>query len=281
MEIKLGRFQNISNYEYHNLMPYAYSNSDLVSFIDSPSNLIQKRNGPRKETAALNFGQALHARLEHHENQDDYLKLVAVPPSVDRRTKEGKDLHAKFELESVDKIVLKPDEWDTLENMLEGMRCHPDGNRVLNAKGFREETFVWIDKDTGVICKCRPDKWIAESQFGLPEYLVTDWKSIDNIKKSLEREIQSVIFERKYYMQAALMVDGMKEVLNKEIDFFFTFMEKTGKYRTYLAVPDKAMIEKGRELYKRQLEGIAECQKKDLWTGFKDISLPAYALVEI
>lgn len=273
----LGRFEGVSNETYHNELTYAVSKSDLDAVELSPSNLIQKRNGPRVESDALLFGQAFHARLEHFDNQDAYLNMVAVPPSLSRATKEGKEAHAKFEAENAGKLILDSKEWDLLENMLLAVKAHPDANALLSAKGIAEETFVWQDPDTGVICKCRPDKRLLEAPAGLPDGMVLDWKTARSCER---RDLRNSIAEYRYHVQAAFYLDGIRAVLGHDVGpFVHAFIEKGNRFRVVLGVVGEHSIEEGRKAYKAELAKIAECQKDNVWPGFVDFELPTWALL--
>src|SRR5690606_14217060 len=130
---------------------------------------------------------------------------------------------------------------------------------LLEAKGINEETFVWQDEDTGVICKCRPDKRIIEPPSGLPDGIIIDWKTIDSCSF---KNIQNSIGEYYYDMQAAFVLDGIKAVLGHDVGpFVNVFMEKGNRFRVVCGVLDDGSIEEGRRLYKEQLEKIAQCQK--------------------
>lgn len=273
-EVKLGRFQNVSNETYHKEMLYAYSKTDLEYSMLSMSNMVQRRMGPQQDSEALEFGSALHLRLEHYNDQDAYLKLIAAAPKADKRTVAGKAIHEAFEATSKGKIILDTEKWDLLENMLKAVQAHPDANALLNAKGINEETFVWQDPDSGVICKCRPDKRLLEAPPGLPDHIVLDWKSARscNIK-----DLRNEIGERYHDMQAAIVLDGIKAVLGHDVGpFVNVFIEKGNKMRVVLGVVDEDSIEIGRRLYKDQLMKIADSQKSGIWPGFVDFSLPAW-----
>ena len=275
MKVELGRFEGVPSDIYHNKMAYAYSRSDIDAVSMSPSNLIQKRNGPRNETDSLLFGQAFHARMEHHDNESTYLKLVAVPPALSRATKEGKEAHAKFEAENKGKLILDTKEWDLLENMLLSLKAHPDANALLTTKGLAEETFVWRDPDTGIICKCRPDKRLLEAPPGLPEHMVIDWKTA---RACDFKSLRDSIGENRYHVQAAFYLDGIKAVLGHDVGpFVNVFIEKGNRFRVVLGVLTDDAIEEGRRIYKANLVKIAECEKTKVWPGFVDFNLPTWA----
>lgn len=271
-----GKYTDVTNEQYHRELLGAYSKSDLDAMALSPSNLIQKRNGPRVQSDALSFGQAFHARMEHHANQAEYLKLVAVPPSISRVSKEGKEAHAKFEAENSSKLVLDTKDWDTLENMLGAVCAHPDARSLLVADGVNEETFIWQDRDTGVWCKCRPDKRITRAPQGLPNNMVIDWKTSADCSP---HKLQSSIAEYRYHVQAAFYLDGISQVMGHPVGpFVNVFIEKGRSYRVVLGVLEEGAIQVGRDLYKAALARISECEETNVWPGFVDFSLPTWAI---
>lgn len=276
-QVLLGRFENITNEQYHKELLHAFSKSDLTAMMLSPSNMVQRRVGPSKPSDAKEFGTAFHARLEHYNNEDAYLKMVAVPPTADKRTKEGKAAHEAFEKANTAPIVLDPKEWDLLENMLLAVKSHPDANELLMAEGINEETFIWKDEETGVICKCRPDKRITKAPLGMPDNIIIDWKTAASCER---KDLQNAIGERYYDMQAALITDGVAAVLGHSVGpFVNVFIEKGRDFRVVLGVVDDASIEEGRRLYKEQLRQIAYCQKNNSWPGFVDFSLPTWRVL--
>lgn len=277
--VKLGVFTDISNESYHRELLFAHSKTDLVAMMLSPSNMIQRRKGPSNPSDAKDFGTAFHSRMEHFNNQDAYLSMVAVPPTADKRTKEGKAAHEEFNANNKAPIVLDQKEWDLLENMLLAVKAHPDANELLLAEGIAEETFIWVDEETGVICKCRPDKRITKAPLGMPDGMIIDWKTAASCER---RDLQNAIGERYYDMSAALTLDGIQAVTGVSPGpFVNVFIEKGRDFRVVLGVVDDASIEEGRRLYKEQLRKIAQCNKDKIWPGFVDFSLPAWRLLGV
>lgn len=271
----LGCFPNIPLEDYHKNMKHAFSKSDLDAFALSASNLQQKREGLDIKTDSYDFGRAFHARIEHYNDEGKYLSMVAVPPSCDKRSNENKKLHADFDRDNANKLIIDQKEWDSLENMLKNLKAHPDGNALLEAEGIAEETFIWQDKESGVICKCRPDKRILKAPSGLPDHMIIDWKTTASTSLyDLSRDM----LDYRYHVQAAFYLDGIRECLGHDVGpFVHVFIEKSVRFRTYaIPLPDRA-IEKGRKIYKAELAKIAECQKDKIWPGFIDLDLPEYA----
>jgi exodeoxyribonuclease VIII len=74
-----------------NQRPLSYSS--LKAFSISPKHFINYRNKPKETTPALTYGQALHCMLLEPQEFNDTFTIM---PSVDKRTKEGKEIFAAF-----------------------------------------------------------------------------------------------------------------------------------------------------------------------------------------
>ena len=111
---------------------------------------------PEEEAkSALNMGTALHAMVFETERFGD---LVAVAPKVDRRTKEGKALYAKFVEESQGKTVLTSAEWCDVNGMYAAITSNRSAVQLLTMPGgIRETPIRWLDSGTGLWCKGKPD----------------------------------------------------------------------------------------------------------------------------
>lgn len=270
-----GCFEGIPSSVYHKELP-GYSKTDLDAAEISAANVIQRRKFGEVDSDSLRLGQAMHFRLEHFDNEAEYLAGVLAAPKVDKRTTIGKEAWAKFEAESANssKIILTQEEWDENEELVRAMCAHPEAHLLLKTKGLNEETFIWQDKDTGVICRIRPDRRLLEAPKGLPENIVIDWKTIKSCDK---REISKSIYDRRYHVQAAFITDGLKAVLGIDATFVNVFIEKGPFKRIVCAVMPDHDIDRGRQEYKKNLATIAQCEQSGIWPGFVDIGLPDWS----
>ena len=103
-------------------------------------------------TANMKLGTAFHAQILEGDQFDE---LVAISPSVDRRTKAGKEAHAKF-LETVgDKTVITYDQAETMMKMHESCLAHPEVVRLMEQCYATEfQSFFEI---SGMECKAMID----------------------------------------------------------------------------------------------------------------------------
>jgi hypothetical protein len=103
-------------------------------------------------TSNMKLGTAFHARVLEHERFDE---LVAISPSVDRRTKAGKEAHAKF-LETVgDKTVITQDQFDLVDAMSLACFYHPEVVRLM--KQCYATEFQSFFEFSGMECKAMID----------------------------------------------------------------------------------------------------------------------------
>ena len=105
-----------------------------------------------KPTANMKLGTAFHAAILETENFEE---LVAVSPDVDKRTKDGKEVHAKF-LENVgDKTIITHDQFEKMQVMQMSCLAHPEVLSLLE-KCHATEFQTTFDFDN-VKCKAMID----------------------------------------------------------------------------------------------------------------------------
>lgn len=87
-----------------------------------------------------------------------------IAPEVNRRTNAGKEQEKEF-LEMCEKENITPitnEDNRKLSLMKDSTMAHPIARWCLEAKGIAESSIYWKDKDTDILCRCRPDKLIQE-----------------------------------------------------------------------------------------------------------------------
>jgi hypothetical protein len=159
--------------------------------------------------------------------------------------------------------------------MLLAIKAHPDATKLLTSKGENEETFIWQDEDTGLYCRCRPDRRVNDDLSWLPSNLLIDWKTTRSCDI---RDLRQSILSYGYHIQAAFYTDGYEKTTgNKAGGFVNVFVEKSPPFRVVLGVLTETAITEGRYQYKKALTKIAQCEKQHYWPGFVDFDLPEYA----
>ena len=96
----------------------AISHSGIVQLLKSPEHYLQYKMGSVEPTPAMEFGLAFHSFvLEPEAFSKDYV----LAPKFDRRTKEGKETAAKWDVEKCGQ--------DTLDRRADGHACRNEGER--------------------------------------------------------------------------------------------------------------------------------------------------------
>mgnify|MGYP003658739158 FL=1 len=105
-----------------------------------------------KATPNMKLGTAFHAKILELPEYDN---LIVVSPDCDKRTKAGKETHAKF-LETVgEKTVITPDQSQLVENMAEACMKHPQVQRLIE-ECYGVEMEIDFDFDD-MACKSKID----------------------------------------------------------------------------------------------------------------------------
>lgn len=265
-----GVFAGINGDSYHQELP-GISKTSIELAALSPANMIARNNRQAdSESEALLLGKMLHSRIEFHNDIEKYKALFVQMPAF---TGEG-SRKAKADWVEVNKANVVIDEGQALdiENLFLGLVANPQSKALMDADGIYEETVIWTDTESGVLCKCRPDKRLF-SFLGAP--MVVDWKTIRGDKFS-KKGISDAIFEHSYHVSAAFTIDGLKAVGKDVSSYVFVFVQKAAP-NNVLCVPAREIdIDIGRRKYKAILKQIAECQKTGVYPGFIDIGLPEW-----
>ena len=270
--MKPGIYQTLSNEEYH--AGPGISQSALSVVARSPlhywARYVDPNREPSKQTDAMRLGTAIHmAVLEPAE----FGRRYHAAPSVDRRTKEGKaEYQAASERAETEGAMLLPlDDAMTCLAIAQQVRKHPTARRLF-ADGRAEQSIYWTDRETGLLCRARPD-WLTGR-------MMVDLKSTDDA--SLE-SFQRSAWNYRYWMQAAWYMDGWEEVTGERLDaFVFAAFEKSAPYACAFYFADEGMLDRGRQEYRKLLRIVADCQAANEWPGYpaevRALGVPTWAI---
>lgn len=264
--MKTGLFDNITHDEYHSIE--AVSNSYLSRLKKCPAAAKIKQ----EETASMTFGSAFHALLL--EGLEVFNERFVVAPEINRRTNAGKAEYAEFLTENADKTIISKDDYNTSCEMVNAVIAHPFAIRLLY-EGKSEMTCLWKDKETGLYCKCRPDR-VPNGDYGV----IVDIKTTRSANKD---SFTRSIIQYGYHRQAAYYLDGFKAVANSNVDtFIFIAVEKEPPYMVGCFALSDADLDYGRMRYRELMEKELEYREQGLYPHYEDeglqqISLPQWA----
>ncbi|WP_244208770.1 PD-(D/E)XK nuclease-like domain-containing protein [Xenorhabdus ehlersii] len=244
------------------------SKSQLDIIDQAPAELIWQRTAPvdEEKIKSLDIGTALHCLLLE---PDEFGKRFAIEPKLDRRTKTGKEEAEEFSLNNKDKIILTQEESRKLLIMRDSAMAHPIAKWCLEATGTTESSIYWEDVATGVLCRSRPDKLIADHHW------IVDVKSTADIDR-----FDRTFYDYRYHVQDAFYSDGYKALTGQLPTFIFLAVSTTvncGRYPVRTYIMTERAKSAGRAAYQRNLATYAECLKTNEWPGLRELSLPHYA----
>lgn len=249
-----GIYRNIPSHFYHNGVD-AISNSYLSRLAKCPA----AAKVPQEETAALLFGRACHSFVL--EGEDAFFNEFAVAPKCDRRTKDGKAAFAEFETANVGKSVITTDDFAMIFAMGASVKAHPFAKQLL-AEGVSEQTVIWEDEETGLMCKCRPDRTPSGNRGVLVDLKTTTDAS--------ERSFLNSVIKYGYCRQASHYIQGINAGIGRtDYDAFaFIAVEKEAPFRCEVYILDDAFLEYGANERMRLLRLEKQCRKNNYWPAF-------------
>jgi hypothetical protein len=193
------------------------------------------------------------------------------------RTNAAKD--KAMEIRDEGGVPLLPREYEQVHAMAAALHKVPLAAALLAAHtGQAEQSLFWIDQETGVWCRARPD-W-------LPTYvgdrvIVADYKSAHSAEP--EKFSRSVL-DFGYHQQADWYLGGMRALgLGSERNaFLFIVQEKTPPYVVSVIGLAEIALMVGRSRNRKALELYRDCSRSGVWPGYTDdepvyVSLPPWA----
>lgn len=214
-------------------------------------------NKEEGESLALLEGRAAHKEILE---PDTFADEFAVAPQCDRRTKEGKEIYARFLTESEDKDVLTADLFQKIKNMGNAIRQNEQAMTFL--KGVYEKSFFWTDVETGEACKVRPD-CIAEVDG--KKYIV-DYKTTEScVDGAFERSVRKY----GYKFQAGMYREGVFQNTFEDYGFAFVVQEKKAPYAVRVYICNEDFINEGYEQFRQTINLYHWCKVNDKWYGYE------------
>jgi len=238
----------------------------------------QLDTGGKKRTKSLDLGWLLHvAVLEPERFASDF---AVLPKVQDGRTKAAKAILAEFRAEHADKEHIDAETFSKVKAMSNSLMRHPTAREFLSGKGHNEVSIVWVDPETGALCKARIDRVGYENE----------WPIVGDVK--IARDASRFGMERAnatfgYHVQAAHYLSGL-EVLSPIPDgnpfrrFHVFVVEHEPPYCVAVYEIDDVALEEGLRKRDAYLKKWRECNETGNWHGYPDgveyVSLPPWAL---
>ncbi|EMZ7978196.1 exodeoxyribonuclease VIII [Escherichia coli] len=267
-DIEPGIYYGISNENYH--AGPGVSKSQLDDIADTPALYLWRKNAPvdTTKTKTLDLGTAFHCRVLEPE---EFSNRFIVAPEFNRRTNAGKEEVKTFLMEcaSTGKTVITAEEGRKIELMYQSVMALPLGQWLVESAGHAESSIYWEDPETGILCRCRPDKIIPEFHW------IVDVKTTADIQR-----FKTAYYEYRYHVQDAFYSDGYEAQFGVQPTFVFLAVSTTvecGRYPVEIFMMGEEAKLAGQQEYHRNLRTLADCLNTDEWPAIKTLSLPRWA----
>ena len=258
---------DITNEQYHS--SEGVSRSALWAFKELPQKYwYQYLSGDYvrpKETEAYLIGNLVHtALLEPHLMGEQYYEM----PKVNRKTKQGKLDYEAAMAESGGRTLVNELQMCQALDMVSSLVSEQLVIDVISEAKF-EKSIFWRDEETGIMCKCRPDIW--------NDPVCADLKTTEDASP---KGFQSSAMKYGYFLQAAMLYEGLKSIGMPFEAFLFICVEKKRPYSVGMYLLDDAALQHGLYVFHLLLRRFAACQRSNDWPGygFQSLTIPKYAM---
>ncbi|HAW5517864.1 TPA: exodeoxyribonuclease VIII [Escherichia coli] len=267
-DIEPGIYYGISNENYH--AGPGVSKSQLDDIADTPALYLWRKNAPvdTTKTKTFDLGTAFHCRVLEPE---EFSNRFIVAPEFNRRTNAGKEEEKAFLMKcaSTGKTVITAEESRKIELMYQSVMALPLGQWLVESAGHAESSIYWEDPETGILCRCRPDKIIPEFHW------LMDVKTTADIQR-----FKTAYYDYRYHVQDAFYSDGYEAQFGVQPTFVFLVASTTiecGRYPVEIFMMGEEAKLAGQLEYHRNLRTLADCLNTDEWPAIKTLSLPRWA----
>lgn len=270
IKLPIGLQHGMSNAAYHALPSLGCSGIKAMG--KSPMHYAAQYLDPdrpvRESTPAMKRGNLVHcAVLEPGEVDTRY---AIKPEGYDGRTTAGKEWARAFA--GLETITMA--EYQAAMRMERAVRALPDIGALL-ATGHPEVSAFWIDKATGVHCKCRPD-WV--SPVDDEGVILIDLKTCtDATPSGFSKQVANL----GYHLQAAWYSKGYEQASGKKVRaFIFAAVEAEHPHAASAFQLDDEALDLGVAECQHLIELYTDCLKNNRWPGYpadiQPLSLPGW-----
>ena len=207
-----------------------------------------------RDTPEMMLGRAIHCAILEPEA---FNKKFAIAPSVDRRTKAGKEAYQEFMEYAQFKEILTSDQALTVEELQQTFGSTDHYGAFV--KNSITEVSCYAKIYGNILSRGRVD---AINKDGY----VIDIKTTKDAKRPYFRRS---LTNFRYHVQAAYYLDILTEATGIAHDVFVLIVIERAKpylHKTY--VFSEEAIDRGREEYLSNLKTYEQCMKTDQWPGY-------------
>jgi hypothetical protein len=270
-----GIYSGISNSQYH-ADKESYSSS-IIKLMGVPAEAKYAMDNPNEFKEAYRIGSAIHKFILE---PDDFAAEFLTGIDCARRSKADKQAWADWYSEhgadgdnvvdrpaaewngmfvaQTSKHMVTPEEIQNIGLMAESVKSNPNAVQLLE-DGLSEQSIYWVDKETGLRLRVRPDY--------LNDDFTSDLKSIDSLH---DYAIDRAIANLSYDIQEQMYSDGVMNVTGEYRPFLFIFIQKKPPFMVRVIGLSEACKTRGWEKYRANVNTLSKCLESNEWYGLPD-----------
>jgi hypothetical protein len=225
----------------------------------------------------FDLGMAAHLAVLEPERQADSIVLIEAGDYRTTKAREARDA-ARAE----GKVPLLPYQVDIVRAIAGSIRAHPIASEAFR-DGEAEVTLTWLDPDTAIPCKARPDYLPAHGRW------LVDLKTAASANP---RNWRDQAYRLGYHARAAWYLDGATAVLGETPEeYWFVIVEKEPPYLVSVVSFDPDALAWGRIANHKACERFAASAAANDWPGYREpgqnhdrafrIGLPPWAIYQL
>jgi exodeoxyribonuclease VIII len=208
-------------------------------------------SGKSKQTKSLHTGSIFHITMEGAFEEE----CRVGPEVIDRRSREWKE----FVKAHPGKICVTPEEARQVLAMRQSMYEYGPAGDNLSKPGRFEVSYYWIDQESKILCKCRPD-WISANHLTIVDFKTAADATEEGFLRSAGR--------LHYHVSAAMTVDGVHATTGVQPErYIFLAIEPHSPYLTAAYEATEDDLAEGREFIRRNLSLLKRCEENGVWPG--------------
>lgn len=273
---KPGIYPNISNEHYHKSEGLSNSKMGLLLPPSCPRNFkYHEENPDRKDTEAFDLGTIVHTLC--FEPLELPKRIFPVEEIPKRNSNLGKVAFDGMMKNAGNRIIVTREQLEVAKRMANNVINHTVWKNLMrkinadNQKPCIEHSLAWIDEDSNVLLRSRPDFYTQD--------IIIDLKTT---KDSTPAAFSRAVAEYGYHRQAALACAGLNTLTGRNYDNVILFVvDKTPPYFARCYVLNQSALQQGIVEYKKAAQVYAECIRTHTWDSYpeivEDLDIPNYA----
>ena len=236
----------------------------LKKFVRSPLKAKTAMDQPSEQSEALTLGSCFHEMME---SPDEFYSFTVF--NNDDRPEPDKTFGSKLNKQWKESIyldndlVISSDQYETLKLMVESLKRSQFYKSLIGQKLESIEEGYYTEFGNNK-AKCKPDALYNGADDSI---ICVDWKTTAESLTASPGHMTYIIRKLGYDIQAVHYTEVLKNVLNKDVHFFFVFVEKTAPFEVVPVYinPQGDLYNETFEKWNIALSEVNECFKTGVW----------------